>query len=497
MSARKRHVLFVDDDPDVCEAIEKLLELRGVRVTTAGDGEEALHLMLESVAPDVIISDIEMPGMGGFDFYQAVRANEAWLPIPFIILTGHNDRVHIRRGQTLGVDGYLLKPFDEDQLMLTIYSRAKRAQELTRYAEAEHNRLEYIRRDMARTFTHELRTPLAFLKPVIELLNRYTERLGEQPEILDLVDALEAGYTRLERLLEQMALLMQWDTGELQKLIYEARRPGPLWDALTAAVNRARSFSYRQTDATIHYHHGGASGEIVADWKSLTHALAELLSNAMAFSPKDGTIEVRQWEDGEHVYLLIADNGPGIAKEKQGGLFRRFLQVEREKHDQQGIGLGLYLARSIIEANGGTLELTSAENQGTTVTARFPLMTEPVQEEVPVLGSMTAALSEMRLSARNEERDAVSTESGSSGQTSDEKDADPGAAELVDNQQPPIQEDVEDAGMPDSIIWDSVDAALDELDELLEDAQAQSDQSSDTTRSATDDLSDLRQSVTD
>ena len=82
MSARKRHVLFVDDDPDVCEVIEELLELRGVRVTTAGDGEEALQLMLESITPDVIIADIEMPNMDGFNFYQAVRANEEWLPFP-------------------------------------------------------------------------------------------------------------------------------------------------------------------------------------------------------------------------------------------------------------------------------------------------------------------------------------------------------------------------------------------------------------------------------
>lgn len=372
MSTYERHVLFVDDEPEMQENIQNLLEPRGVRVTTVADGEEALRLMNNGLRPDVILSDLELPTMDGFALLHAVRENSEWAPIPFIVLTGHVDKPTIRRAMMAGVDDFITKPMDEERLLLTIYSKAKRTQELTRYAEAAHETLAYVRRDMARMFTHELRTPLVSMNMVAELLTRHTADLSAG-DAVELIETLQTGLTRLNRLTEQMVLLIQLDTGELQKLIREAATPGPLWDALTAAVSQARAFTYRQRDVHIEYHHNNLSGNIRAEWKSLRHALAELLANAMAFSPKEQPVTVTQTLDGETITLRIVDHGPGIPEEAQADLFRRFNQVEREKHDQQGIGMGLYLAKSIVEAAGGKLEIDSVQGQGTTVSIAFPL----------------------------------------------------------------------------------------------------------------------------
>ncbi len=372
MSTYERHVLFVDDDPDIQATIHGLLEPRGVKVTTAADGQEALRLMQAGLHPDVIIADLEMPNMDGFALFQAVRAVDEWSPVPFIVLSAHDEKPTIRRALMLGVDDYLNKPIDEERLLLTIYSKAKRTQELTRYAQAAYDTLAYVRRDMARMFTHELRTPLVSLNMVVELLSRHVDDLSSQ-DAQDLIATLQTGLIRLNRLVEQMVLLIQLDTGELQKLIKEAARPGPLWDAVTAAVSQARNFNARQRDVEVKYLHGDVSGEIVAEWKSLRHAMAEVIANAMAFSPPDEPIEVFQRIEDGYVRVSIVDQGPGIPEDKQRTLFRRFQQVEREKHDQQGIGMGLYLSRSIIEATGGTLQLKSGEGKGTEAIISFPL----------------------------------------------------------------------------------------------------------------------------
>ncbi len=372
MPTYERHVLFVDDDPEMQEMIQTLLEPRGVKVTTASDGQEALDKMHAGLRPDVIISDLAMPNMDGFALLRAVRAVPEWAPLPFIVLTAHSEKPNRRQALMLGADDFIHKPFDAEHLLLTIYSKAKRTQELTRYAEAAHETLAYVRRDMARMFTHELRTPLVSLNMVVELLSRHGENLSGE-DAKDLTNTLQTGLTRLNRLVEQMVLLIQLDTGELQKLIKEAARPGPLWDAVTAAVSQARNFNPRQRDIEVTYQHGDVSGAIVAEWKTLRHAMAELIANAMAFSPQDEPIVVAQRINDGHIVVSISDKGPGIPEDKQRTLFRRFQQVEREKHDQQGIGMGLYLSRSIIEATGGTLELKSEAGQGTQITIRFPL----------------------------------------------------------------------------------------------------------------------------
>lgn len=373
MATYDRHVLFVDDDVSLQEIIKHLLEPRGVRVTTASNGAEAHTLMLQGLHPDVIVADLEMPKMTGLEFLKVVRSNAAWVPIPFIALTGHTDKSTMRQALTAGVDDFLTKPVDGERLLLTIYNKAKRVQELTKYAEVSHRTLDYVRRDMARMFTHELRTPLVSLNMVIELLKTHRNDLSEA-DMEELYDTLQSGTARLNRLVEQMVLLMQIDTGELPKIIELASKPGPLWDALTASVSQARTFSPRKRDIEVIYNDGGVSGEIMAEWRTLRHALAELLSNAMSFSPKDNAITVSQWRDNENIALVITDKGPGIPQERQGDIFRRFNQIEREFHDQQGIGMGLYLAKNIIENAGGTLTLQSEPGEGTTVTVQFPVL---------------------------------------------------------------------------------------------------------------------------
>jgi two-component system KDP operon response regulator KdpE len=126
MADETRHVLFVDDDAEIIEMVEALLEPRGVNVTTAPDGVEALALLESGLRPDIIIADVAMPNMDGFDLFRAVRDNDTWKDIPFVLVTGNDDRANLSRALMLGSDDYLIKPFLPDELLARVESVLRR-----------------------------------------------------------------------------------------------------------------------------------------------------------------------------------------------------------------------------------------------------------------------------------------------------------------------------------------------------------------------------------
>lgn len=123
-------ILVVDDNPDVIEGIKLTLEMEGFQVLTAATGREALHI-LERITPDLILADIMMPEMDGYELYDAVHADERWLQVPFIFVTAKTDKVDIRRGKEMGADDYITKPFDLDDVVAAIRGRLKRTAEMT------------------------------------------------------------------------------------------------------------------------------------------------------------------------------------------------------------------------------------------------------------------------------------------------------------------------------------------------------------------------------
>ena len=115
----KKRILVVEDHQPMAEAIESILQMRGYAVSTAADGIEALRVMQET-APDLIIADILMPEMDGYAFHQEVHESVEWDAIPFIFLTSMAEREDIQKGRDLGVDSYITKPFDPEDLLAAV-----------------------------------------------------------------------------------------------------------------------------------------------------------------------------------------------------------------------------------------------------------------------------------------------------------------------------------------------------------------------------------------
>lgn len=126
----ERIILIVDDNPELVDGVKLTLEMEGYQALAAHNGQEALEI-LERITPDLILADIMMPEMDGYELYERVHQDERWLQVPFIFLTAKTDKDDIRRGKEMGVDDYITKPFDPEDIIAAIRGRVKRMAEVT------------------------------------------------------------------------------------------------------------------------------------------------------------------------------------------------------------------------------------------------------------------------------------------------------------------------------------------------------------------------------
>jgi signal transduction histidine kinase len=193
-------------------------------------------------------------------------------------------------------------------------------------------------------------------------------------ESQELLESMGSGIRRLKHLTEQMALLTQLETGAIEQ--YAIRRTAVIrqvWAVVSDAVNLAREFDYRHSEVTVRVEENDKHTMIICHPRALTHALAELINNAITFSPAGGVVRISGWVESGAIWISINDRGPGISRHDIQQAMLPFQQLGREKSEQQGMGVGLPLARGIIEAHGGVLEVNSLPDRGTQVVVRIPL----------------------------------------------------------------------------------------------------------------------------
>ncbi len=362
------HVLVVEDQPSLRVAIQRFLEADGYAVSTANDGVQALQVM-EGKAPDIILADIMMPGMDGYDFYRAVRAHAEWTSIPFIFLTARARREDVIKGKALGVEDYLVKPVDPEELLVTVRARLARAQAVQENAEA---RLDEIKQQIVTVLGHEMRTPLTYIRGYTELALEDIPSLP--PELLEeFLQSISQGADRLTRLADDFLTLVRLDTGQAEK---EFRQLVEVRSDLDVIVTRTISQYEPQAAAkgmTLEYLVEPNLPPVQLCEPLFADALGRLIDNAIKFSQGEGkrvTVSAQQVQNQSEIAVI--DEGPGILPGEIPHLFERFRQVAREKMEQQGVGLGLAIAQGVIHLHGGEITVASAIGKGSTFTIRLP-----------------------------------------------------------------------------------------------------------------------------
>ena len=218
-------ILIVEDDLAMSSGIRDVLEMNGYRVQLAENGVEGLKT-LELFRPDLIISDIMMPEMDGFEFLEQVRRHPRWAAVPFIFLTAKGQRPDIRAGKQLGADDYLVKSVDLEDLLVVVRAKLDRALTIQQQSRRE---MDDLKRNLLNMLSHEFRTPLTYITGYVDLIQ---EGEWSAEDLQKFLGRIKGGSNRLNRLVEDFLLLVRFETDDARQAYLMDKGPsitGPAW----------------------------------------------------------------------------------------------------------------------------------------------------------------------------------------------------------------------------------------------------------------------------
>ncbi|MGA3246535.1 MAG: hybrid sensor histidine kinase/response regulator [Bacteroidota bacterium] len=373
MQEKEPVILVVDDTEDNLDLLEFALKRKPVRMLRAASGQECLALAAEK-QPDIILLDIQMPEMDGFETLKRLRANPTTTKIPVVFLTAQRkDADSIATGLALGAEQYLTKPIDTDELLV----RTKMLIELKR-AQAE---LERTKADFMAMLVHDLRSPLIGVKSVIELLQDSGKGaiLGD-----DQFELLNSAHSSTKKLLELISDFLDLSKYEAGTIAFEASAIQV--EKFVDPVLHQMDVQFRQRNVKIVRAIPENLPDVFVDAMKTEQVVMNLLSNALKFTKSGGTVTLEAAPITEEVITAgglkkkqfvkigISDNGVGISADEVPLLFERYKQVSSAKIvKQKGTGLGLVICKRIVEAQGGRISAESELGKRTTFSFTLPV----------------------------------------------------------------------------------------------------------------------------
>lgn len=373
MQQKFGHILVVEDDPMLRTQISEILNFEGYTISLASNGLEGINKAFE-LLPDLILSDISMPDCNGFEFLEQLQSNQKTSVIPFLFLTANSDLESVKTGKLLGADDYLLKPFDQEELLLSVKNRLNKSVRTKTIAKKEASQqLEQVRYTVSASMPHEFRTPLSSILGISELLRDRAKqykpsKVSEYSEMI-----FDAG-KRLERLLENYVLYTN--------LAFEAEsntsenQPKGIWDVtesiefeIDEVIELMSNHYERSQDVVTKLH----DGSVAVSSSIVRKILTEIIDNAFKFSEGGDQILISSSIETSKLSVVITDHGCGMSKEEVEKL-GAFMQFNRELREQQGSGLGFSIASLLAQKNGCSITIDSEKNSYCSVTIHFPLV---------------------------------------------------------------------------------------------------------------------------
>jgi signal transduction histidine kinase len=410
-SAVRERILVAEDNAQMRDFLSRILQYRW-EVETATDGLEALERIRER-APDVVIADIMMPRLDGLGMLRALRAQGSTAELPVLLLSARAGEEASVEGLQAGANDYLVKPFSQRELLArieTLLAQARqRAAERRARAQAEQD--VQAREEFFAALAHELRSPVSALFAWVELMQ--SERLT-RARILASLDVLQLSARALRRLSDDLYDVARGASQRMriEPVVFASIAP------LIAAVIEAFGPALARKRITLRQALQRESGPVRVDMDRLQQILANLLSNAIRYTPAGGRIEVSCARRDALIELRVSDCGRGIRPQALPHIFERYWQGERAPGDEGGLGLGLSITRRLVELHGGRIEaLSDGEGAGATFIVRLPVSnTPPGVHQTPETSAATLRVQDTALAAKiiaeqqvsNDDTDAAS-----------------------------------------------------------------------------------------
>lgn len=372
--ARMPSVLIVDDDPLIVALLTGLLTSKDYSVKKCYNGAAALDVV-KSQPVDLIICDMVMPTMSGYEFLEKVR-HEVGPQVPFIFLTPLDGDRASRAKLQEGVQHSVTKPVDPHALLAAVreaLGRQTMTETLTR------RDFDAYRKRVVHTLSHEFRTPLSAINIGMELLLEHKNSLDSE-KATNLLEAVRRGGLRLERLVKDFLILQQMEAGITQEIFASHASCVSVSELVERFMSfRASTYQREGIEFLVVDRSGGVAVKVVES--NILDCVDRLVSNAAKFSEDSKVVELEIEARNREVHISVKDRGCGISEAHVEDAFNTFNQIDRESREQQGGGMGLSIARRYASAHRGRLEFRSRDGGGSVVTLVLPVADASAQTE--------------------------------------------------------------------------------------------------------------------
>ncbi|MBI5930450.1 MAG: hybrid sensor histidine kinase/response regulator [Chloroflexi bacterium] len=388
---KPKKILYIEDNPSNATLVKRILQPKGYTVIIAETGLKGIDAALEH-KPDLILMDINLPDMSGREVTTRLRAFEQFRDLPIVALTAQTDDK--QRAMTLisGVSGFMAKPIDVASFPKRISFYLEGGKDLPKVANPEEARRNYhkeltehlekrlrdleaansklrqldvIKDDFIKRTAHELRTPLTIIYGYGRLLQTapaVQQLIQPHPEIGAYVDALVESVERLHDVINEIFTVYRLTTGQIELNIAQSN----LGEIVQYALDDFKQAA-QQRNINVEFVREGWPTKLMVDFELLRLALANVIGNAIKFTPDGGKVSINHVETPDIVKITIRDSGIGIPVEEQHRIFDSFYSFEKTEHHSTsktafrggGLGLGLSICKSIIEAHGGKIHVES------------------------------------------------------------------------------------------------------------------------------------------
>jgi two-component system sensor histidine kinase/response regulator len=353
-------VMIVDDEPDNLNVLEASLTRAGYRAVLFPRGAMAVAAA-QAEPPDLVLLDVCMPEMDGYEVCRRFKADEALSQIPIIFISALTATEDIARGFECGGVDYIAKPFREPEVLARVRTHIAMLRAYAQLAEqyAQLRNLERHRDTLVHMVVHDMRSPLFVLLGNLEMIDRY----GSQKLGADNLQSLRAAIHGAKVLSRMVSTVV--DVSRLESVDIPFRR---------VAVSARELFEAALSQALDSDRRGHVSQRIAEDCPAVlcdvdlsTRIVANLLANALKYAPDSSEIELGAEPDPRGVRLWVRDTGPGISPQYHQRIFEKFGVAEAPiGQPPPSSGLGLAFCKMAVTAQGGTIGLESTPGQGST-----------------------------------------------------------------------------------------------------------------------------------
>lgn len=374
-NTERASVLVVDDNEMNVDLLDAILEQEHYDVYTAMSGQAAIERM-QAVLPEIVLLDIAMPVMSGFEVCEWMRAQDAFKDTPVIFISALDDTDNIVRGFEVGGVDYINKPFKSREVLarvstqVTMARQRKEIQALRQRERQTFERMDALRSQFISSATHDLKNPLFVISGYTDMLQMNPDITGDK-RTRGFIEAIQRGVEKMTDLVHDMLDLLQLET----EVTLNTQRED--LNTFLRYVLRDMKLQASEKNITLSLYSPDKDIAVMVDTKRMMRVFENLLSNAIKYTEEGGTVDVHIMDAGDTVAIDVEDTGLGIPPNMLETLFQPFQRVNSEEHmAQEGTGLGLSIVKTLVEQHEGTVEVSSVLDEGSRFRVTLPVHLE-------------------------------------------------------------------------------------------------------------------------